>query len=88
MAATEIPIKKFAVSDDSFNLFSVDGDIKRSFAGIAPVEALFKKPGVVPNEVLNGRYELKINGILFEEGNQLEEKLACIEKIRNPKSKS
>ncbi len=71
----EIRLKNFAVSDESYNLFSKDSDIVRRSGGGIPAETLFTKSGASPGEVLKGRYEVKVNGVLFEEGSQLDAEL-------------
>lgn len=71
----EIPLKNFAPSDESFNLFSSDTDLKNKFGRVQPAEALFARPGSEPAEVLQGKYQLKVTGILFEEDSQLDAEL-------------
>ncbi len=68
----EIPIKNFAVGVDSYNIFSADKEIVDKLGTTKPAKALFVKPAVQSGEVLQGRYELKIQGYLFEEGSQLD----------------
>jgi peptide/nickel transport system permease protein len=68
----EIPMKNFAVGIDVYDIFSADKEVVNKLGAINPIEALFIKPDSQTGEVLQGRYELKIDGFLFEKDSQLD----------------
>jgi len=68
----DIPLRNMAVSQDMRDMFSIDGMLVQKFGGTSPIQAFFEKPGSSTGEVLQGRYTLKINGLIFEDGSGLD----------------
>ncbi len=68
----EIPIKNTAIGSDSLVLFSKDREIINKFQKEVPVAILFNQPNAPTGKVLKGKYELKITGVLFDKGSDLD----------------
>ncbi|HVN53730.1 MAG TPA: ABC transporter permease subunit [Anaerolineaceae bacterium] len=68
----EIRLNRFAAGHDSTYVFSQDRHLGVVFKGKPVLPAAFSGPGSRPGEVLPGRYELKVEGILFEEQSDLD----------------
>lgn len=71
----EIPINHFATNHDSLYFFSQDKHLISNLDEKNPIEALFTKLDGHPGEVLKGRYQLKVDSILFDEQSNLEAEL-------------
>jgi peptide/nickel transport system permease protein len=63
----EIPVSPFTTGQDSIYFISQDKHIFSKLNENSKIQAFFSKPDGPPGEILQGRYQLKIDCILFEE---------------------
>jgi peptide/nickel transport system permease protein len=68
----EIALKNIAVSRGMLFFFNTDNILTQKFGRDVPVQVLFSKPGSQPGEIVQGRYEMRITGFLFEGGSNLD----------------
>jgi peptide/nickel transport system permease protein len=70
----EIRLSDFSVGARENYRISQDTRLQRRLGGRVPHEGLFADPAA-PTRPLHGRYELRIDGLLFEEGSTLDARL-------------
>ncbi len=69
----EIRIADFSVSKGQVYRFAQDTKLKRRLGGISPEQGLFMAdPKAAKPTIVQGKYELRINTITFEEGSDLD----------------
>jgi peptide/nickel transport system permease protein len=80
--AREIDITSFSLSTSSLTYYlSADDRFVRKVKGQEPLEALFAAPGTDEDSVLQGRYNLRVDGFLFEEDADLEARFVLSGKV-------
>ena len=77
----EIQLNHFSISQDMVDLLLTDTYLVQKFGDISPVQALFGKPDGTPGQALQGKYELRINGNLFEGDSNLDLKMVVYGKV-------
>jgi peptide/nickel transport system permease protein len=77
----EIPVSHFGVSRDSSYTISQDAHIASEQKRNSSIEALFTKPAARSGEVLKGRYQLKVDAILFEKNNDLDAEMVVFGQV-------
>ena len=70
-----IRISDFAVPGSLTYRFSQDAKLQRRVGGLPPVVGLFTTPDSEPPTPLQGKYELNIDGVSFEQGTDLDAEL-------------
>ncbi len=77
----KIRVADFAVPATFTYRFTQDQKLVRRLGGLAPVEGLFIIPDSDPPAPLQGTYELNIDGVAFEKGNELDAELVVYGKV-------
>lgn len=77
----EIPIKNFSIERDLSYSFSKDDVLQKKLKNQPPIQALFTAPKAKDAKILQGRYQLKISGFLFEKDADLDAEFILYGKV-------
>ena len=77
----EIQLNHFSIAQDKLDFLSTDTFLVQKFGDTNPIQALFGKPDGTPGQALQGKYELRINGNLFEADSNLDLEMVVYGKV-------